>query len=147
MFDEMRRIERSMARRTRSRDSFAKNFASPFDAFSPHLVCGHRANRTELKDRNKHANAGHFPSLSLGAECGHSLQVGEEEEAQKGKRGRREFSFLSRRATIVSEMLPCRERKVNWITAAAELRQLHSKAASASLENGRLPFPDTRISL
>jgi len=63
----------------------------------------------------------------------------EEKRRAKEKRGRPEFSFLSRRATIVFEMLS-RERKVNWITAAAELRQLNSKAASASLENGRLPY-------
>jgi len=68
----------------------------------------------------------------------------EKKRRAKEKRGRREFSFLSRRATIVSEMLLRRERKVNWITAAAELRQLNSKTASAPLENGRLPYRVSR---
>jgi len=64
---------------------------------SPHLVHGHRASRAELKERNKHANAG-FPSLSLGAECRRSLRLGGGKEARQGETRSAGilFSFSSR---------------------------------------------------
>lgn len=84
---------------------------------------------TELKKWNKHANAGHFPSLSLRAECKcadltvYATHRSRERDVRDGKtwervRGREDGDFLFFCVAFIVAFLKCacgHERRVNWM--------------------------------